>query len=110
MSYVVLLFLVLWLSIGLADQAFYFSQFTRWGLLLINIPFLLYLFYKGFYKPFTNWWNLKERYDLTEIALQLRRFFPELEDTFINIYQLLSFSNKFSIFLLLIFLFIIIID
>jgi len=48
LSYLILLFLVLWLSVTLADHVFHFSKMTRWGLLAINIPLIGYLFYRRF--------------------------------------------------------------
>jgi len=83
-----LLFLVLWLSVSLADQVFYFSEFTRWGLFFINLPLLIYIGYTRLFLPMKFWLNLQKGTDLTGIALELGRYFPEYHDTFINIYQL----------------------
>lgn len=93
MAYAVLIFLVLWMSVILADRVFYFSRMTRWGLFFINMPLVLYLFYRYFFKPFHYWFSLKPSNDLTPVAALLGKYFPELRDTFVNMYQLSRFKT-----------------
>jgi len=83
-----LLFFILWLSVSLADSVFYFSQITRWGLFLLNIPIVLFLFFKLILIPFKNWYNLKRDSELSRIALEIGETDPTIADRLVNIYQL----------------------
>ncbi|MCB9058137.1 MAG: hypothetical protein H6627_06185 [Calditrichae bacterium] len=83
-----LIFILLWISIALADAVFYFSEITRWGLLLINLPILFWLCFRLIVKPFNNWIIFKKSNDLSEIAHEIGISTPEIEDRLVNIYQL----------------------
>lgn len=83
-----LLVLVLWLSITLTDSIFFFSEVTRWGLLIINVMILIVLFYKLVFKSFTYWKDFSNKSDLTPTARKIGKIRPPLKDHLINLYQL----------------------
>jgi len=84
-----LLLILLWLSLALADDLFYFSRITRWGLLGINAAFVIWLINKFLLKPFRYYLHLKKDSDLSMAAAEIARFYPKAADGFINIYQLI---------------------
>ncbi|MGD9898879.1 MAG: DUF4175 family protein, partial [Calditrichaceae bacterium] len=88
--YMFILLLVFWISISLADHAFYFSEVTRWGLLIINITVLVILGYSFVFKPINNWMSLTSSSNLTPIAKMLGKTYPMIEDKLVNTYQLIT--------------------
>ena len=66
-----MLFLLMWFSVALADSVFYFSEVTRWGLFFINIPYVLFLFRKLIFGSFRNWSSLNLSSDLTQVAIEI---------------------------------------
>ncbi len=83
-----LLFFVLWLSISLADSVFYFSGITRWGLIFINVPIVLFFFFKLVVTPFLAWINLKKNSDFSKTALEIGEEDGSIADHLVNFYQL----------------------
>lgn len=90
------LFLLMWLSITLADSVFYFSEVTRWGLLLINIPYVVFLFGRLIYKPYKRWSSLQEDSNLSELAIEIGKQSDSIKDRLVNAYQL-SKMNQTSL-------------
>lgn len=84
----VLLFLLMWLSVTLADSLFYFSEVTRWGLFIINIPYVAFLFRRLLYQPFKNWYLLEPNSDLSGIAIEIGDKSISIHDRLVNVYQL----------------------
>ncbi len=83
-----LLFFILWLSVSLADSVFYFSKITRWGLLILNIPVVFFLFSKLILFPFKEWYSLKPSSELSQIAIEIGESDAVIADRLVNIYQL----------------------
>ncbi len=92
--YMFLLLLVFWISISLADDAFYFSAVTRWGLLIINITVLVFLGYSFVFKPLNNWMSLTSSSNLTPVAKMLGKTYPMIADKLVNTYQLITKPDK----------------
>ncbi len=82
--------LVLWVSLTLADSVFYFSEITRWGLWVFNFMLLIYLTVRLLIKPLRRYWLLTPKSDLTAAARRITRLFPDVEDDFVNAYQLIK--------------------
>ena len=59
-----LLLIILWFSVTIADNLFYFSELSRWGLLLINAAVVVLLAKKFLYRSFLNILHLKKNMDL----------------------------------------------
>jgi len=85
-----LLLLVLWLSVVAADQLFYFSQITRWGLWAIHWLVLIYLFWYFLYKPLKELFRLKHHSDLTPYARILSNIYNDPHEDLVTAYQLLT--------------------
>lgn len=88
--YFIVLVIVLWLSLILADQVFYFSEVTRWGLLAVNILIIASLVSRILNKPFREWYLFKKDTDLSFFAEELTTCFPEGHDGFVITYQLIK--------------------
>jgi len=89
-----LLLSVLWLSVALADNLFYFSELSRWGLLLINTAVLIILFRKFIVIPSKLFLQLTKSSDHSSTARRAAVFYPDISDGFVNIYQLISNKNQ----------------
>jgi hypothetical protein len=90
LSYLALIISALWLSAALADNLFYFSELTRWGLWFIGVSVLLYFLYLFFLIPLKNLTALKPNSNLTAVARLLGRFYPEIKDSLVNTYHLIT--------------------
>lgn len=88
---------ILWLSVSLADDFFYFSEVTRWGLWFINLTVVGWLFFRLVFLPVKRYLNLHPDGDLSEIARMLGSIFPEIEDDLINAYQLVKRHHEANI-------------
>jgi len=87
--FLALIALVFGLSITLADHQFYFSQFTRWGLLLVNLALWTWLLIIFFFKLLGNFVSFKQNSDLTPTAEDIGQYFPEFKDLIVNTYHLI---------------------
>ncbi len=81
---------VMWLSAALADNLFYFSTITRWGLLFVNLFIIAVLFFRFVIRPFRQFFRLKVKDDLSFVARIIGRLYPEINDSLINAYQLIT--------------------
>lgn len=90
LAYFILLFTVIWLSLVLADQVFYFSKISRYGLLLLNSALLAFLAWRLIVKPFYNWISFKKESDLSNTAQELAGYYSQATDSFVIAYQLVS--------------------
>lgn len=88
--YFVLIVESVWLSTALADQLFYFSEISRWGLLLINGAIFTGAAYQFILKPFFNWIRFKEENDCVNAAAEAARFYPESAHDFVIASQLIT--------------------
>ncbi len=86
--------LLMWMSSALADDLFYFSKITRWGLLGINALFIGWLAFKLLYRPLKEYLALHPERDLSDWARLLGKYFPEIGDDLVNAYQLVKFKNE----------------
>ncbi len=82
--------LIMWVSVSLADDLFYFSELTRWGLWFLNLAVIAYLVFNFAYKPLMAFFRLKKENDLTPVAKQIEKLFPEIRDDLVNGYQLIT--------------------
>jgi hypothetical protein len=89
-----LLLCVFWSGITLADTVFFFSEITRWGLLLINIPLVIFLFLRLVLKPFLNWKKFSQKSDLSPVARQIGYNNPSIKDHLVNLYQIFKSDYK----------------
>lgn len=88
--YFLLLLSILWLSVTQADQIFFFSTITRWGLWFINIFFSGWLAFRFLINPIIRLLRLYSMDDLSPIALDIGQHFPQFSDTLVNVYQLIT--------------------
>ncbi len=88
--YFVLIILSVWLSTALADQLFYFSEISRWGLLLINAFVFSGAAYRFLLKPFLNRLRFNEETQRVAAAKEAARFYPESGNDFIIASQLIT--------------------
>jgi len=88
--YFILLFTVIWLSLVLADQVFYFSKVSRYGLLMINSTLLAFLAWRLIAKPVYYWVTFKKESDLSNTAQELAGYYSQAEDSIVIAYQLVS--------------------
>ncbi len=88
-----LIFIILWLSIVIADMTFHFSKLTRWGLFFINIPIIIYLLNKFIFKTVRQYSNLSLHSDLSLYAQKIGLNEKNDKDNIINIYQLCRLSQ-----------------
>ncbi len=79
--------LIIWLSSALADDLFYFSEWSRWGLLLLNGGILIWFAFRLFHIPWKAWKQAGTA-DLSETARALAVFYPDSKDDFVVAYQL----------------------
>jgi len=86
----VLLLLVLWSSVVLADQLFHFSGITRWGLWLVHAAVVAYLFIRLTGGSALQLSRFRTQSDLTPFARYLGRFYPQTGDSIVTAYQLLT--------------------
>ena len=84
-----LLLFIIFISAALADQLFYFSTLSRWGLLIIHLFFLSIIFYKYIFHPFKNFIRYKKDDDLSATAQRLSRNYTQQGDAYVNTYQLM---------------------
>ena len=84
-----LLLFILWISVALADHLFYFSEVSRWGLLFINLSLLFFLAYKYILKPLSAIFRFHKNADLSREAQNLKYYYPQARDGFVNTYQLI---------------------
>ena len=92
-----IILILLWLSVALADDFFYFSEITRWGLWFINLILVGWLAFKLLFVPFKNYFSLSPKSDLTFPAQLLGKLFPEIEDDLVNAYQLVKEHHEQNI-------------
>lgn len=85
-----IIILLLWLSVSLADHLFYFSTLTRWGLWVIHSIILILLVVKFIVLPVRKLFNLSAETDLSSASRQIGHFFPELSDMVENCYALIT--------------------
>ncbi len=85
--------LLLWISVTLADSVFYFSEITRWGLWFLNVGLLIFLALRLLVKPLKEYWRLWRTADLSAAAQRLHSMFPDVGDDLVNAYQLLKNFN-----------------
>ena len=88
--YFILLVLSVWLSTVLADQLFYFSEISRWGLLLINGAIFAGAAYLFIIKPLYKWIHFKEEKNRVEAAEETARYYPESGNDFVIASQLIT--------------------
>jgi len=88
---------ILWLSVSLADDFFYFSEVTRWGLWVINLTVIGWLSFKLVLLPVKRYFKINPDSDLSEIARMLGKIFPEIEDDLLNAYQLVKRHHENNI-------------
>jgi len=86
----VLIVLILWISVALADHLFFFSRITRWGLWFVNAPLLIALVYKLLYPPLYALRKYNRDKDLTPFARMLGASFSVQEDEFVIAWQLMT--------------------
>ncbi len=79
--------LIIWLSSALADHLFHFSEWSRWGLLLMNAGLLIWFAFLLFRTPLQAWRQARTD-DLTDSAKELASFYPASKDDFVVAYQL----------------------
>ena len=82
--------LVFWLSVTFADHLFYFSEISRWGLLLIHTTFVVVLFTIFFFKPLRSFLILKKNSDLSSFAREIGQKYLDNDDELVNIYHLIT--------------------
>ncbi|APF20266.1 hypothetical protein Calab_0677 [Caldithrix abyssi DSM 13497] len=80
--------LLLWLSVALADDLFYFSEITRWGIWFINLGVVLWLVFTLLFNPIKRYFSLSRKSDLSALTRLLGRLYPEIGDDLVNAYQL----------------------
>ncbi len=85
-----LVLLLLWLSVALADDLFYFSTITRYGLWFLHAGVVLFLLYRYFFRPMLSWLRFDRRSDLSEDARDIGRKYPDVKDNLVNIYHLIQ--------------------
>lgn len=93
----VIIILLLWLSVALADHLFYFSTLTRWGLWFIHAAILIFLIVRFIVLPARGLYNLSPETDLSAVSRQVSRFFPELSDVVENCYALITKKQNESV-------------
>jgi len=89
-AFFLIIILLLWLSVALADHLFYFSTLTRWGLWFIHGIILIVLIVKFIVLPVRKLLNLSAETDLSAASRQIGHFYPELSDTVENSYYLIT--------------------
>ncbi len=89
-----LLLSVLWLSAVLADNLIYFSELSRWSLLVINILVLTVLLRRFVVIPLRLFFQLTKNSDHSETARRAAAFYPHISDGFVNIYQLIRNKSQ----------------
>ncbi|HHJ53783.1 MAG TPA: hypothetical protein ENJ89_11355, partial [Caldithrix abyssi] len=88
--WLVLLILVLWLSVAVADRFFYFSTITRAGLWVIHVGILLYLLGRFLFSPLKDYWRLKPKSDLTQYVRILSKAYNDPHEDLVTAYQLIT--------------------
>lgn len=96
-AFFILLLLILWLSVTLADNLFYFSTMTRWGLWFIHNVFIVFLLLKYLVAPWYSFLLLKQDSNLTAITSKISKIFPELKDSLTNAYHLITLTQANAI-------------
>lgn len=90
LTYFFIIMVILWLSLVLADSLFYFSSLTRWGLWFIHTTIIVYLVKKFIFNPWLVFFSVRPDSDLTSIAATISQFFPNLKDSLLNTYHLIT--------------------
>ncbi|MEJ2053220.1 MAG: hypothetical protein P8X42_04800 [Calditrichaceae bacterium] len=85
---------ILWLSLSLADDYLYFSEVTRWGLWFIHFFFILFLFNKFIIQPFKEWYAIKQESDLSPVCNSINAYFPEIQHSLSNAYNLITKNQQ----------------
>ncbi|MBD3225098.1 MAG: hypothetical protein GF313_10245, partial [Caldithrix sp.] len=85
-----LILLLMWLSVALADDLFYFSKITRWGLLFLNLTLILLFLNRLALQPLKSYIRYRKQSDHSETAQQIGRLFPEINDQLLNVYHLIQ--------------------
>lgn len=86
--------LLLWMSAALTDNLFHLSGSNRWGFLVLDLIVIVYLIFRFVGRPLLKLLRLKSRSDLSAMARQLGRLYPDRPDTFINAYQLIREKDE----------------
>jgi hypothetical protein len=84
-----LILFIAWLSLAIADNTFYFSTITRFGFWIINFIIIIYIVNKYLIVNIRELIQLKNRKNLTSIALEIGQNFPETKDELANSYNLM---------------------
>ena len=86
--------IILWLSVSLADILFYFSTTTRWGLWFIHIFIIVFLIFNYVIKPLLSLSSIKYHSDLSSVCLSIKIYFPEIKNTLLNAYYLITKNQR----------------
>jgi uncharacterized protein DUF4175 len=91
LNLMVLLFIV-WCSTVFLDMTFYFSEPTRWFVLIVNGGFSLFLFYRFFLVHILTFYQTAKTENYITLTNEIGLNYPEVEDKLTNIYQLENLS------------------
>lgn len=87
---------VIWLSSLLVDVIFYFSESTRWLVLIINSGLTIYVFYRFLISYILDYLKIERKKNYSPITKEIGQSFPEIADRLTNVYQLQNLSKSSS--------------
>ena len=90
LSFFFLILVIFGISTAFADHLFYFSELSRWGLLLIHTGFVLFLLIIFVFKPLAEIRSLKRDTDLSRFAREIGHRQLKQPDELVNIYHLIK--------------------